>query len=96
MHRNAKERIHEILDGAPGGDLLCKLVDACLLILIVGNVMAVILETVHSIYSTYAVFFEVSISSLCLFLPWSIYCGFGPAQSSPGSKRPFMAGCAMQ
>ncbi|HWJ03062.1 MAG TPA: ion transporter [Verrucomicrobiae bacterium] len=59
MGSNAKERIHEILDGAPGGDLLCRIVDAFLLTLIVGNVLAVILETVRPIYSLYAQLFHI-------------------------------------
>lgn len=53
-----KERANEILDKAQAGDRTSRLIDLFIMVLIILNVVAVILETVESVLATYRWLFE--------------------------------------
>lgn len=54
-----KKRIYEILEPAPEGDWLSKAVDIFIMIVILLNVIAVILETLEGLADQYADFFRM-------------------------------------
>ena len=54
-----RERTHDVLEKAASpDDTVSKVADIVLLVLIVGNLVAVTLETVRSIYAQFGLFFE--------------------------------------
>jgi voltage-gated potassium channel len=59
MNRKPKDRIFEILETAPAGDLPSRAFDIFLITLISLNVIAVILETVRSISSQFSHLFTI-------------------------------------
>ncbi len=63
-----KRKIHELLDPTEGGTKLDTIVNAFIVSLIMLNTLAVILETVDSIYSQYKVLFKsFELFSICIF-----------------------------
>ena len=57
MHRRIKERIYHIIEADPENPWAGRIVDACIMALIVANVIAVILESVEGLYASYATLF---------------------------------------
>ena len=47
--KSVRRRVHEVLDGSVPGDRLGRVVDVLLIVLIIANVMAIVLESVSSI-----------------------------------------------
>ena len=63
-----RKRVHEVLEQSKHGDHFGRIVDICLIILIVANVIAVIMETVESVYLYFQTSFMVfEIVSLIIF-----------------------------
>ncbi len=58
MSQKFKKRIFEILETATPGDRLSRIFDIFIVTLICINIMAVILETVKSLYSKYMLIFR--------------------------------------
>ena len=58
MAKNTKQKILKTLDKAEGSDSLSRAFDRFIMVLILLNVAAVIVETVESIHSRYVLFFE--------------------------------------
>jgi voltage-gated potassium channel len=66
--KSIKKRIHLILNTTEDETLLGKAVNIFLIILIVGNVLAVVIETVEPIYSKYnSYFFAFEVFSVSIF-----------------------------
>ena len=53
-----KKRIYRIIEGPCPEDWKCKFFDNFMMVLIVTNVLAVILETVESLAAAYGIFFQ--------------------------------------
>ena len=61
-------RTLEILDQAEGNDITSKLCDYSILGLVFLNIVAVVLESVSSLYSNYAIYFTIfELISVVLF-----------------------------
>lgn len=58
MYSNHKKRVFALLDPSIGSSRLDKIIDGFIIVLILLNVAAVILETVDSLYSAYTPFFS--------------------------------------
>src|SRR5258705_4592901 len=54
---STRDRIHELLDPTIGGTKLDRVVNSCIIVLIVLNTIAVIVETVSEIYTPHKHFF---------------------------------------
>jgi len=59
MNHKVKRRTYEILRAASGGDTASKIFDVFIMMLIILNVIAVILETEESLSSRYSTFFYI-------------------------------------
>lgn len=57
MHRRIKETIYHLIEADPENPGAGRIVDACIMALIVANVIAVILESVEGLYTPYATLF---------------------------------------
>ena len=53
-----RRRTHQILEGTREGDLVNRVFEIFMIVLIAGNVLAVILETVHSLGAAYGGFYQ--------------------------------------
>ena len=58
MDHNVKHRVYQILEGGDDHDLLGKCVNVFIIVLILTNVAAIILETEAGIYDVYAGYFK--------------------------------------
>lgn len=58
-YSSVKRQVHLLLDPMDGGTLWDRLVNGFIILLIIFNVLAVILETVESLYQSYRPFFTV-------------------------------------
>ena len=71
-----------LLEKSEDGDLKGKLIDIAILILVLLNVLAVVMESVNSIFTRYELFF-ISLKSLVwLFFLSNIFCVFGRMEQS--------------
>lgn len=57
MHRRIKEKIYHLIEADPEKPGAGRIVDACIMALIVANVIAVILESVEGLFAPYATLF---------------------------------------
>ena len=63
-----RRRTHQILEGTREGDLVNRVFEIFMIVLIAGNVLAVILETVHSLGAAYGgFFFAFEVFSVAVF-----------------------------
>lgn len=68
MYRKLKLRVYRILEGADDNDLVSKGVNLLIIVLILTNVAAIILETEAGIYNAYAGYFQAfEIFSVAIF-----------------------------
>ncbi|MFY1642639.1 ion transporter [Methanoculleus bourgensis] len=68
MHRLNKETIYHLLEADPEKPGAGRILDVCILMLIVANVIAVILESVEGLYIPHATFFQAfDIFSVAVF-----------------------------
>lgn len=58
MYRKIKRRVYQILEGIDDQDLVSKGINFFIIVLILANVLAIILETEASLYSVYAGYFQ--------------------------------------
>ena len=71
-----------LLEKSEDGDLKGKLIDIAILILVLLNVLAVVMESVNSIFTRYELFF-ISLKSLVSLAFLSIiFCVFGRMEQS--------------
>lgn len=59
MHRQIKEKIYHLIEADPEKPGVGRVLDVCIMVLIVANVIAVILESVETLYAPHALFFRV-------------------------------------
>jgi voltage-gated potassium channel len=68
MYRSTKQRVFQILEGAGEPDLVSKCVNAFIMVLILTNVAAIILETEASLYEVYSgYFYAFEVFSVAVF-----------------------------
>ena len=71
-----------LLEKSEDGDLKGKLIDVAILSLVLLNVLAVVMESVSSIFDRYELFFITLKSLAWLYFLWNIFCVFGRMEQS--------------
>ncbi len=67
-YRRARTRVREVVEAAHGGDTVSSLFDGAIVVLIIANVFAFVLETVDSIYAQFGPVLEVfNVVSVIIF-----------------------------
>ena len=96
MQVGLKQRVHDILEVGEGGGVFVRVVQGALLLLILLNVTAVVLETVASIAAAHGVFFLwFEIFSVAVFtVEYVLRLGPAPAITATAIVIPSPAACA--
>ena len=71
-----------LLEKSEDGDLKGKLIDVAILSLVLLNVLAVVMESVSSIFTRYELYFITLKYSVWLSFPSNIFCVFGRMEQS--------------
>ena len=90
MARSYKERVYEILEATDPEDRVAKAVNLAMLILVVSNVAAVVLETVDSLYLAYRDLFHYFANISIVIFTIEYFLRIWSCDVEPEYRRPIL------